>query len=121
MSYLRRLLDGARALLSSLAPRRVAAPFCMILALFAVSACSSTRGGPIAYEMPPNFQTPDAPRAPSFGADYRIATGDTLGITVFQVEALSKDYQVDLAGNIAFPLIGDVEAVGRTTARVVAI
>lgn len=117
MSYLRRFLSGARALLSSVARARLAAPFCMLLSLAVVSGCAASRGGPISYDAPPNFQTPDAPRAASFGPNYRIATGDMLGITVFQVEALSKEYRVDLAGNIAFPLIGDVAAVGRTTAE----
>lgn len=117
MSSLRWLLNGARALLSSFAPGRAAAPFCMILSLVLVSGCNATRGGPIAYEVPPNFERPDAPRAATFGADYRIATGDTLAVTVYQVEPLSKDYVVDLAGNIGFPLIGDVQAVGRTTSE----
>ncbi len=116
MSHLRLLLARARALASSLL--RAGAVFTsLVLCVTLVSACSPGRGGPIAYETPPNFQTPDAPRAAIFGADYRIATGDMLGITVFQVEAMSRDYRVDLAGSIAFPLIGDVTAVGRTTAE----
>jgi polysaccharide export outer membrane protein len=87
----------------------------MLVCLVAVAGCQSTRGGPISYDVPPTFQAPDAPRAQTIGADYRIATGDLLSMTVFQVEALSKDYRVDLAGNMAVPLIGDVPAVGRTT------
>jgi polysaccharide export outer membrane protein len=115
MSFLRILLSRARALLSLRAPGRAASPLCMLLCLVAVSGCQSTRGGPISYDVPPTFQAPDAPRAQTIGADYRIATGDLLNMTVFQVEALSKDYRVDLAGNVAVPLIGDVPAVGRTT------
>lgn len=114
MSILRRLRDGARVLLSSLARVR-AVPAALAVSLLLVTACASERGGPIAYETPANFNQPDAPRAASFGANYRIATGDTLAITVFQVEAMSKEYRVDLAGNIGFPLIGEVAAVGRTT------
>jgi polysaccharide export outer membrane protein len=39
---------------------------------------------------------------------------DKLGITVFQVDSLSGDFQVDSAGVISFPLIGTVEAQGKT-------
>lgn len=118
MFDLRRFLSGLRALLPSFAAARSAAPLGVMMAALLVSGCSgASRGGPIAYETPPNFSTPDAPRASTFGPNYRIATGDLLGITVFQVEALSKEYRVDLAGNIAVPLIGDVTAVGRTTAE----
>jgi polysaccharide export outer membrane protein len=88
------------------------------LGLFLVlgSACNAGRGGAIPYDVK-NFGVPDAPRAALSTADYKIATGDTLAITVFQVEALSKPYRVDLAGNIAVPLIGDVAAVGKTTSQ----
>lgn len=92
-----------------------ASSFASVACLLLLIGCTSERGGPIAYEVPANFNRPDAPRAATFGTDYRIATGDSLAITVFQVEALSKDYRVDLAGNVALPLIGDVVAVGRTT------
>lgn len=93
----------------------------ILLPLALLSACSpnaGSRGGPIPYETPPTFGTPDAPRTSTFGANYRVATGDLLNITVFRVDALSKDYRVDLAGNIPFPLIGDVAAVGRSTSEI---
>lgn len=80
----------------------------------AVSGCAASRGGPIAYNQP-ELGRPDAPRPVLDVANYRIATGDLLAINVFQVEALSKDYRVDLAGNIAVPLIGDVVVIGRNT------
>ncbi len=118
MFYLRRLLTGLGALLPSFARARRATPLYLILPLALLSACSpnaGSRGGPISYEAPPSFNTPDGPRAAVYGASYRVSTGDRLNITVFRVEALSKDYRVDLAGNIPFPLIGDVPAVGRTT------
>jgi polysaccharide biosynthesis/export protein len=117
MLFFSSLAKRALALLSSLSLARVGTPICLVLSLLMVSACQSTRGGPISYEVPTAFQMPDPPRAPSFGADYRIATGDLLSMTVFQVEALTKDYRVDLAGNVSVPLIGDVPAVGRTTAE----
>lgn len=84
-------------------------------ALF-VSACTGSRGGPIPYQVE-NFGNPDAPVAQPLEADYRIAPLDTVRVNVFQVEALTRDYQVDLTGNISMPLIGNVQAVGLTTAE----
>lgn len=117
MAFFKEFLSRALALLSPRAFRSAGAPLMMILALVAVGGCNSTRGGPISYEVPATFTQPDAPRALIGNANYRIATGDLLAVTVFQVDALSKEYRVDLAGNIAFPLIGEVPAVGRTTAE----
>jgi polysaccharide biosynthesis/export protein len=89
----------------------------LLLSLAALAGCASSRGGPIPYDVQ-NFGVPDAPRAAvPVGADYRVATGDKLSVTVYQVSDLSREYTVDLAGNIAVPLIGNVAAVGRTTAE----
>ncbi len=121
MFHLRRLLIGLRVLLLSFARTRKLASAALIVPLALVTACSpnsGSRGGPIPYETPPTFNTPDAPRAAVFGSTYRVSTGDMLNITVFRVDQLSKDYRVDLAGNIPFPLIGDVPAVGRTTGEI---
>jgi polysaccharide export outer membrane protein len=46
--------------------------------------------------------------------DYVIGTQDQLIIDVFQVPDLSKTVQVDASGNILMPLIGQVQASGRT-------
>lgn len=87
---------------------------CLLASFLLVGACA-TRGGPIPYNVQ-NLGTPDAPRAAAPDSNYLIATGDTLHMTVFNVEALSREYRVDMAGNVAVPLIGDVPAVGRTAA-----
>lgn len=42
---------------------------------------------------------------------------DTLSVRVFGMEALTGDYQVDLRGNVALPLIGDVMALNLTPAE----
>ena len=47
-------------------------------------------------------------------ADYRLAAGDKLRVTVYGHEDLSGEFDVDAAGNISLPLIGDVAAVGST-------
>ncbi|MGQ0558407.1 MAG: polysaccharide biosynthesis/export family protein [Sphingosinicella sp.] len=87
-----------------------------VAAAFVLAGCAGSRGGPIPYDVQ-GFGAPDAPAADALGADYRIAPHDTLRVSVFQVEALTGEYQVDLQGNIAMPLIGSVPAVGLTTAE----
>jgi polysaccharide export outer membrane protein len=47
-------------------------------------------------------------------ADYHIASGDVLQITVFQIPDFNRDAQVDAAGNVFLPLIGGVPAAGKT-------
>lgn len=47
-------------------------------------------------------------------SDYRLGSGDALRITVFGEADLSGDFTVNTQGAIAFPLIGDVTAGGRT-------
>ncbi|WP_417852044.1 polysaccharide biosynthesis/export family protein [Blastochloris viridis] len=51
----------------------------------------------------------------AFEAPYTLDAGDRLRVTVFGQEGLSNTYAVDAAGKIAMPLIGTVEARGRTT------
>ena len=47
--------------------------------------------------------------------EYRLAAGDRLRVTVFGEEALSKEYIVTSAGDLAFPLLGDLPAAGKTS------
>lgn len=46
---------------------------------------------------------------------YTLDTGDVVRIIVYGDDALSDDYAVDDAGNIAFPLIGPTSVRGLTT------
>jgi polysaccharide export outer membrane protein len=48
-------------------------------------------------------------------SEYRIGPHDTLDISVFGVDALTRTVQVDAAGQIDFPLIGAVPAAAKTT------
>ena len=51
-------------------------------------------------------------------ADYRIGPLDTVDVTVYQEPDLSaKALQVDAAGQIARPLVGTVQATGKTPAE----
>lgn len=80
-----------------------------------LAACADTRGGPIPYDRP--FAAPDAPSMATLATDYKIAPMDKLAIKVFKADDISGDYDVDLAGHISLPLIGEVEAANMTTAE----
>ena len=47
-------------------------------------------------------------------ADYKIGPQDVLDISVFKVPELSRSVQVADSGTINLPLVGEVEATGRT-------
>jgi len=56
-----------------------------------------------------------SPNQGPMATDYRIGPTDLLKVTVFQVPDLSFDeVRVDTAGQIEMPLIGSVQAAGRT-------
>ena len=46
-----------------------------------------------------------------------LGAGDKIRVTVFQVESLSGEFQVEKNGQIDYPLIGIVEAQGRTPSQ----
>jgi polysaccharide export outer membrane protein len=54
------------------------------------------------------------------GADYVLGSGDRLRVNVYGEQDLSGDYTVSTQGTLAFPLIGDVKAAGRTIPEVTA-
>ena len=60
------------------------------------------------------FAAPDAPDRSSVGANYRLGALDTVSVNVFQVPDVSGDYQIDPTGNLNMPLIGGVDAQGKT-------
>ena len=82
-------------------------------ALLLLAGCAGSRGGPIPYDVQ-DFGRPDPPTVAPLEEDYQIAPLDTLKIAVFQVPDLSGEFEVDLTGNIALPLIGNVKAVSKT-------
>lgn len=85
------------------------------LALALLAACADTRGGPVPYNH--SLAAPDAPTLATLESDYRIAPMDRLAIKVFKSEDISGEYEVDLAGHISLPLIGEVAAANETTAQ----
>jgi polysaccharide export outer membrane protein len=80
-----------------------------------LSGCADTRGGSIPYDRP--LAAPDEQKFQTLETNYKIAPMDKLAIKVFKMEDLSGDYDVDLAGNISLPLIGQVQAANLTTAQ----
>ena len=97
-----------------LAPRFVVVALAAVGAVL-VAGCTDTRGGTIPYDRP--LAAPDAQPIRTLSENYRIAPLDKLAIKVFKSEDLSGDYDVDLAGHISLPLVGEVEAANLTTAE----
>ena len=96
------------------APRRLLSAVSIVLVM-ALAACADTRGGSIPYDKV--LAAPDEVKFETLGTDYKIAPMDKLAVKVFKSQDLSGDYDVDLAGNISLPLIGEVEAANMTTAE----
>ena len=96
------------------APRRLLA-ILSITGMVLLCGCADTRGGSIPYNRP--LAAPDEQKFQTLEQNYKIAPMDKLAIKVFKMDDLSGDYDVDLAGNISLPLIGQVQAVNLTTAQ----
>lgn len=47
-------------------------------------------------------------------ADYRIGSQDVLEVNVFGIDDLKREVQVDNGGNVILPLVGEMQAGGRT-------
>jgi polysaccharide export outer membrane protein len=92
----------------------------LLFAALVLTSCQSGRGGSVPYE-PANFGRPDVEATPVAEAQQRIGPLDKLDIKVFQVEALSGEFQVEQTGAINFPLIGSVQAQGKTTTELAAL
>jgi|SRR5438309_2605642 len=96
------------------APHRLWA--CLSIAgLIVLAGCADTRGGSIPYDKA--LSAPDETRFQTLETNYKIAPMDKLSIKVFKMEDLSGDYDVDLAGNISLPLVGQIQAANLTTAQ----
>lgn len=59
-----------------------------------------------------------APARARSGENYVLGPGDKLRIMVFGEDTLTGEFSVSGGGEISFPLIGDVEAGGRSVAQV---
>jgi polysaccharide export outer membrane protein len=114
MGLISSVLVEERLLVPDRSPRQLRGLF-PILGLLILGACADTRGGSIPYDRP--LAAPDEVTFQTLGVDYKIAPMDKLSIKVFKMEDLTGDYDVDLAGNISLPLVGQVQAANLTTAQ----
>src|ERR1700733_1690870 len=62
--------------------------------------------------------TTDSVPVGPYGVASRLQTGDELKIIIFGEDALSGIYQISPAGTLSMPLIGSINAAGRTRAEV---
>lgn len=105
----RRIYFAAGGRSGASAARRAAA-YALVACLLGTPAHAASAGR-AAGELP----APDlAANAAVQQLAYRIGPFDTLAISVFGVDALTREVQVDNAGQIDFPLIGAVQASART-------
>lgn len=95
--------------------RRIAVGGSVIALLVMLGGCADHRGGTIPYGQ--TLAVPDEPRIVALESNYKIAPMDQLGIKVFKSDDLTGDYEVDLAGRISLPFIGEIEAANLTTAQ----
>lgn len=81
-----------------------------LVGALALSACASSGGATSLASLP------DAdPVAAALGRpEYRIGPSDLLSVTVFQIEDLDREVRVNNAGQISLPLIGAIDAAGKT-------
>lgn len=87
---------------------RACAAFAAVVLL---SACAS-RGAPEAPAVLPDADPVAATLVER--PEYRIGPSDLLSVAVFQVEDLDREVRVNNAGQVSLPLIGTVDAAGRT-------
>ena len=80
--------------------------------LMMLTACGTSNKG-----LSPQVSSETA-RSEKSGDDYIIGPGDTLDISLWRDDALTKQVVVLTDGKISFPLIGEVAAAGRTVAAV---
>ncbi|WP_324222417.1 polysaccharide biosynthesis/export family protein [Ferrovibrio sp.] len=93
----------------------VAVAFCAALILAGGAGAQTARSGAAPMPQQSAAQTPGMPGAqPQVDLGYRLGSGDRVRITVYGQPELTGEYQVDGTGQLAFPLIGQVQAGGLT-------
>ena len=71
-------------------------------------------GGAQAQERKPALPASGGGASVDFGPDYLLGPGDQIDIAVWKDETLTKTVIVLPDGKISFPLIGEIQAAGRT-------
>ncbi|MGX1308061.1 polysaccharide export outer membrane protein [Amorphus suaedae] len=83
----------------------------------APAASAARASAPAASSSRPAPRTSLPSAASQVGTDYRLSPLDVVEISVFQVPDLTKTVEVNARGEIALPLIGTVQAGGKTTSE----
>jgi polysaccharide export outer membrane protein len=96
---------------------KLARVFSALTALALLGACASSEG--FSSGAGAQFATSLPPPDPAASLQvteqaYLIGPQDKLDISVFQMEDLSRQVEVDSAGNILLPLVGQIKASGMT-------
>ncbi len=87
----------------------------LVLAL-GLAACAGGGPPPAAGAGPgPAAATGAAPQQQISNAVYRLGSGDKVKVTVFRHPDLSGEFSLDGSGNVALPLVGEIEAGGLTS------
>lgn len=97
--------------------------FFAILLFAALTACASApvgEGSNVTLVESTELPPPTRADLISAAAPYLIGPYDKLRIDVFGIEDLNREVQIDASGRLSFPLIGTVEAAGRTPEEVAA-
>jgi polysaccharide export outer membrane protein len=94
----------------STAPSASAAAFGTALALLCAGPAAA-EGGSTTMVSQSALTTASAS---AVGADYRIGPNDQLDVNVFDIPDVSRSVQVDAGGKVVLPLIGEVQASGKT-------
>jgi protein involved in polysaccharide export with SLBB domain len=82
----------------------------LIVVLLSLAACGgNTTPTPLAKPIATTASTPI-----DINAEYRLDSGDKLRIRVFGENQMSGEYDVGGNGDVGFPLIGNVQARGKT-------
>ncbi|SRR5579885_1629607 len=85
----------------------------MVLALLApiIASCDGARG------VIANAESTQVSPVVSHSPSYRLTTGDKVKVTVYNEQDLTGEFQVNDAGNVSFPLVGDIPANGATVSE----
>lgn len=73
-----------------------------------VAGCDGARG---------TIAKAEAAMPVSNSAAYHLTTGDKIKVTVYNEQDLTGEFQVNDAGNVSFPLAGDIPASGATVSE----
>jgi polysaccharide biosynthesis/export protein len=107
-----------KAILKRACHRRTFVPLACIGLLAACSTANNSPNAPVAQltrELPAPQIVSAVPNAAQI--EYRVGPLDLLEISVFRVPELSKTVKVTASGQIDMPLIGTVQAGGKTVAE----